>query len=401
LASINDSKEKVIMETSVKAAFLSTYPPRECGIATFTQDLVRELNKTHGVKAVVAAINDAPHSYGPDVLFAFPQQNRESYAQAAEWLDNSGADVLSVQHEYGIFGGESGEYLLELLDRTKLPIVTTLHTVVSEPSDRQKQIIQVLCQRSAIVVVMADNTIPLLERVYGVDSSKIKRIHHGVPRMDYLSRDALKKEMRLEGRIVVSTFGLISPGKGLEYGIEAIGRVAQKHPEILYLILGQTHPVIKRQFGEVYRSGLEKMVADRGLEKNVRFVNKYLTKEELIRYLKLSDIYMTPYLGKEQAVSGTLAYAVGCGRVIVSTPYAYAVEMLADKRGLLAEFKNADSLAGHINHLIEHPEEKKKMEERTLRVGRQMTWDHVARQYADVFAAICGRDSEIPEVASA
>jgi glycosyltransferase involved in cell wall biosynthesis len=390
-----------MVDKVLRAAFLSTYPPRECGIATFTQDLVRELNKINGIDAVVAAINDEPHSYGPDVLFAFPQQNRESYAQAAEKLDDSGVDVLSVQHEYGIFGGEWGEYLLELLDRTKLPIVTTLHTVIFEPDDRQKRIIQVLCQKSAVVVVMANNSIPLLEQVYGVDSSKIKRIHHGVPRMDLPSRDALKKEMGLEGQAVVSTFGLISPGKGLEYGIEAIGQVTKKHRDILYLILGQTHPVVKRQFGEAYRSGLEKMVEDRGLEENIRFVNKYLTKEELIRYLKLSDIYMTPYLGKEQAVSGTLAYAVGCGRVIVSTPYAYAKEMLADRRGLFADFQNADSLANHINYLLEHPDEKKKMEERTLQVGKQMMWDHVAQQYADVFAAICGKDSEISGVASA
>jgi glycosyltransferase involved in cell wall biosynthesis len=207
--------------------------------------------------------------------------------------------------------------------------------------------------------------------------------------------------MGLEGQAVVSTFGLISPGKGLEYGIEAIGQVTKKHRDILYLILGQTHPVVKRQFGEAYRSGLEKMVKDRGLEENIRFVNKYLTKEELIRYLKLSDIYMTPYLGKEQAVSGTLAYAVGYGRVIISTPYAYAKEMLSDRRGLLADFRNADSLANHINYLLEHPDEKKKMEERTLQVGKQMMWDHVAQQYADVFAAIRGKDSEISGVASA
>jgi glycosyltransferase involved in cell wall biosynthesis len=244
-----------------------------------------------------------------------------------------------------------------------------------------------------------DNTIPLLEglrrRFFQNKAFPSWSTANG-PSLP----DALKRKW-IEGRVVVSTFGLISPGKGLEYGIEAIERVAKKHPEILYLILGQTHPVIKREYGEVYRSNLEKMTADRGLEKNVRFVNKYLTREELIRYLKLSDIYMTPYLGKEQAVSGTLAYAVGCGRVIVSTPYANAVEMLADKRGLLAEFKNANSLAARINYIIEHPEEKKRMEERTLRVGRQMTWDHVARQYAGVFAAICSRDIEINEVASA
>jgi glycosyltransferase involved in cell wall biosynthesis len=308
-------------------------------------------------------------------------------------------DTVIIQHEYGIFGGEWGEYLLELLDRVELPIVTTLHTVISAPTELQRRILQTLCQKSAAVTVMAENSIRLLKEIYGVSPAKVKMIHHGVPRMDMPSREELKKEMGLEGRTVISTFGLISPGKGLEYGIRAVGQVAQKHGDIFYLILGQTHPVVKKQFGEAYRSSLEKTVRELGLERNIRFVNKYLTKEEIVRYLKLSDIYMTPYLGKEQAVSGTLAYAVGYGGVIVSTPYTYAEEMLADGRGLLADFKDADSLTHHILYLLEHPEERQSMEEKTQRMGARMMWDCVARQYVDVFAAACSESLNTPKAA--
>lgn len=374
----------------IKVAFLSTYPPRECGIATFTQDLIGELKKISEVNAAVIAVSDGPRQYGPDVLFDFQQQSRESYAQAAARLNNSGMDVLVVQHEYGIFGGDCGEYLLNMIDRLELPVVTTLHTVLSSPKGRQKHVLQALCRKSAKVVAMANNSIELLKKVYGVSTAKVEMIHHGVPRLDLPSREAFKKEMGLEGRTIVSTFGLISPGKGLEYGIEAIEQVAKKHGDVLYLILGQTHPVVKKQFGEDYQSSLEKTVRERRLEHNIRFVNKYLTQEEIIRYLKLSDIYMTPYLRREQAVSGTLAYALGYGRVIVSTPYAYAQEMLADGRGLLADFEDAESLAHHISFLIEHPEEKKKMEEKTQLIGERMMWDHVARHYMDVFAKVYG-----------
>ena len=338
-------------------AFLSTYPPRECGIATFTQDLVREMKKKKYLKTRVIAVSDGERQYDGDVFFDFPQQDRESYTAAAERINRSDIQLLIVEHEYGIYGGDSGEYLLDLIERVKKPIVTTLHTVLPSPTEKQRAILKELCQKSGKIVTMASSSRRVLQEVYGADPEKIEMIHHGVPDFDLPDRGALKREFDLEDRTIVSTFGLISPGKGLEYGIEAIGQAAEKHPGVLYLILGQTHPVVRKQRGEVYRSSLEKMVKELKLDGNVRFVNRYLTKEEIIRYLKLSDIYMTPYLGRDQAVSGTLAYAAGYGRVIVSTPYLYAREMLADGRGLLASFEDANSLAERINFLIEHPEE--------------------------------------------
>lgn len=366
-------------------AFLSTYPPRECGIATFTQDLFRELKKNTGLNAGIIAISDANYSYDSDVLFDLKQHDRASYIDVAQRINSSDIDLLVVEHEYGIYGGECGEYLLDLIGALKKPIIATLHTVLPSPLEKQRAILSELCAKSKKVVTMAKSTRSILRAVYGADPNKIEMIPHGVPSFDLPSRETLKREMGMEDRTVITTFGLISPGKGLEYGIEAIGRVAKKHPEVLYLIMGQTHPVIKRQQGEVYREGLEKKVKELGLENNVRFINKYLTKEEIVRGLRLSDIYMTPYLGRDQAVSGTLAYAVGYGRVIVSTPYLYAKEMLADGRGLLAEFKDAGSLADAISFLIEHPDRRKEMEEKTLTLGKTMMWDAVAESYAGFF----------------
>ena len=371
--------------------FLSTYPPRECGIATFTQDLVKELKRQKLLKPAIFAVSDKNYNYGGDVVVELPQHVRKSYSEIADSINRSGIQALIVEHEYGIYGGDCGEYLLDLLDRVEKPVVATLHTVLPSPSEKQKQVLQALCKKSRKVVTMASNTREILHRVYGVRYEKVEVIPHGVPEFDLPPREELKKEAHLEGRTIVSTFGLISPGKGLEYGIEAVAKAVVKHPDILYFILGQTHPTVKKQDGETYRESLEKLVDDRSLRQNVRFVNKYLTKEELVRYLKLSDLYMTPYLGKDQAVSGTLAYAVGCGRVVVSTPYLYAQEMLADGRGMFAKFRDADSLGACICRLAEHPEEKAAMERKALQLGREMTWQRVAERYMAVLSgAICG-----------
>lgn len=371
------------MNKFLNIAFLSTYPPRECGIATFTQDLVRELKKQKHLKTGVIALSDSQYAYDEDVYFELPQQGAQGYIKAAERINASDIQVLIIEHEYGIFGGDSGEQLLELVKRVKKPIITTLHTVLPSPKEKQRNILKELCQRSEKVVIMASNSRKLLKDVYGADPSKIEMIPHGVPSFDIPPQYELKKEMDMEGRIIVSTFGLLSPGKGLAQGIEAVAQVAKKHTDILYMILGQTHPVIKKKYGETYRTSLKKKVQELGLENNVRFVNKYLEKEEIIRSLVLSDIYMTPYLGREQAVSGTLAYAIGYGRAVVSTPYPYARELLADGRGLLAEFEDVESLDKNISFLIEHPEKRQEMEEKAMRLGVTMRWDAVAGRYIE------------------
>ena len=365
--------------------FLSTYPPRACGIATFTQDLAGALTETRKAECYIAAISDGKYPYPDEVLFSMSQQNPDAYPEAAGRINQFGADALMIEHEYGIYGGRSGEYLLKLTNMLQVPYLVTLHTVLPKPTKKQRDIIYRLATGCRKLITMSSFSVKLLKDIYGVDPRKIAVIPHGVPKLAVSDRDILKKKEGLEGRFVVSTFGLLSPGKGLEYGIDAVSRVARKHPELLYLILGQTHPVIKSRDGEQYREKLENAVDDYGISENVRFVNRYLTKEEIIRYLSLSDVYMTPYLGRDQAVSGTLAYAVGYGRVIISTPYPYATEMLADGRGLLAKFHSSSSLAKCITEVIRHPDMQVEMEQKTAELGKTMMWDQVAENYLTQF----------------
>jgi glycosyltransferase involved in cell wall biosynthesis len=390
----------LISEKLMNIAFLSTYPPRECGLATFTQDLVMQLGVMRSTsRSKIVAVSNGSYLYGDKVMMELIQNDRSSYVKTAERLNQSDIKLLVIEHEYGIYGGDCGEYLLDLIENLRIPFVTTLHTVLPEPLEKQRHILNVLGKKGGKIITMAKNTVETLKVVYGIDASKIEVINHGVPKIPMMSREALKAENGMENRSVISTFGLLSPGKGLEYGVEAIAKVAQKHKEVLYLILGQTHPAIKKDSGEDYRSTLETMVGKLGIGDNVQFVNKYLSKEEIVRYLKLSDIYLTPYLNKDQAVSGTLAYAVGYGRVIVSTPYSYAKEMLSDGRGLLAKFRDAQSIADCIEYVLEHSDEKKKMEQKTYEIGKTMMWKQVAEQYKDLFADILKHTEKVKAIA--
>lgn len=368
-----------------KIAFLSTYPPRECGLATFTQDLITALDDIEGIETkVIAVINDETDGYDSNVLIKINQQVQSDYVKAARRVNASDIDLLVIEHEYGIFGGEYGNYILDLVDNLEIPLITTLHTVLPEPDPKQKAIINALAKKSAKVITMARNTKRILQSVYEIDPRKIGVIHHGVPKKAFQSREALKKKYGYEDKQIISTFGLIGPSKGIEYAIEAISTVTKTHNDLLYLILGQTHPALKAA-GEAYRQKLEKLVEELDLQENVKFINKYLSKDEIIEYLQLSDIYMTPYLGKDQAVSGTMAYAVGYGKAIISTPYLYAQEMLSGGRGLLAEFGSPDSLAEGIQSIIKNPGKRAQMERNTLRLGCTMYWDKVASCYFEVF----------------
>ncbi|HZK70450.1 MAG TPA: glycosyltransferase family 4 protein [Clostridia bacterium] len=369
-------------------AFLSTYPPRECGIATFTQDLITAIDKIGTMDTSVIAVNSKDDCVYDTKVEALIEQNEQNdYIRAAKKLNASNIDLLMIEHEYGIFGGEHGEYILDLINNLEIPVVTTLHTILSDPSAKQRSIINSLGKKSDKIITMAKNTKLILQSVYGVASQKIVVIHHGVPKKLVQSRETLKKKYGYENMNIISTFGLLSPGKGIEHGIEAISKVVKNNRDVLYLILGQTHPALKDE-GVKYRNKLEGLVESLGLNNNIKFINKYLIKDEIIQYLQLSDIYMTPYLGKDQAVSGTMAYAVGYGKAIVSTPYLYAKEMLSDSRGLLAEFNNPDSIADCINYIIQNPDEKLKMERNTLKIGRTMYWDKVAQHYIEVFINI-------------
>jgi polysaccharide biosynthesis protein PslF len=368
----------------MNVAFLGTSLPRECGLATFTQDLIDQLKQINDFNSprVIAVDNSTSYAYGSQVMIHFDQKSRPEYMKTALELNRSDVDLLIIQHEFGIYGGESGEYVLDLVERLQIPFVVIFHTVLSQPSPKQLLIVQRLAELSVRAITMSQSTVPDLIEIYGVAADKVRMIHHGVPALPVESREELKQQYACANRKVISTFGFLSPGKGIEYAIKAMSGVVAKHPEAIYMIWGKTHPVVMQEAGEVYRQMLVDLVATLNLENNVRFINKLLTQEEVVQSLVLSDIYVTPYLGQDQAVSGTLAYGVGYGRVIVSTPYRYAKEMLADGRGLMADFRDAVSLENCILDILDHPERQREMEHQTHLLGRTMMWNQIAKQYA-------------------
>jgi len=365
--------------------FLSTYPPRECGLATFTEDLINEINKITLVRPSVIAVVDKEEYTNSKVHYKLSQHDRTSYIKTAAWA-NDNLDLLVIEHEYGIFGGECGEYIIDLAKGLRIPFIVTTHTVLLEPSLKQCTVLRDLGRLSTKVVTMAQSSISILAGTYSIESEKIVFIPHGVPNMKVESREKLKGRRGLQKKEVISSFGLISPAKGIEYGIEAVAKVVPDYKNLMYLILGKTHPCVKESMGETYRQSLMDLAQSLGVQNNIRFIDKYLTKEEVITYLHMSDMYLTPYLSKEQAVSGTLAYAMGCGRVIVSTPYRYAEEMLGDGRGMLSKFRDSDSIASCIRTVLGNSAGKKAMEMKTLAVGQTMTWSTVAKQYVQLCA---------------
>ena len=335
--------------------FMGSFPPRECGIATFTKDVVDSFDRAFGTASDVIAIDETAgdaRDYESRVVSRLVQDDRASHIRAAAFANAHPAELINVQHEYGLFGGPDGVWFLDFLEELRKPVVVSLHTVLPEPSDSHRAVARRICERADSIVVLSQTGKDVLVDVYGVDEAKIQVIHHGVPDVPFRSTVAPKLQFGIGERMLISTFGLISRGKGLEYAIEAMRRVVQQHPEALYLILGQTHPGVRRHEGESYRESLHEKIAEYGLEQNVRLVDKYLDFDELLHYLDATDIYLTPYLNPVQIVSGTLAYAVGCGKAIVSTPYLYAKELLAHGRGFLADFRDAASLSERIIALL-------------------------------------------------
>jgi|HubBroStandDraft_4_1064222.scaffolds.fasta_scaffold06293_3 glycosyltransferase involved in cell wall biosynthesis len=378
-----------------RALFLGSYPPRECGIATFTKDMVDAYDRAFHLGSPVIAVDEPGaevRRYGPEVVARIAEQDRFSYAAAADFVNRYPVELVNIQHEYGLFGGERGEWLVDFIRLLKKPVVLTLHTILPEPDESYLDVTRALCEQAARVVALSETGRGLLEGVYGIDPQQLQVIHHGVPDVPFQDTHSAKATFGIGQRTVISTFGLISRGKGLEYAIEAMRSVVRRHPETLYLILGETHPVVRRQEGESYRESLLAMVREYGLHYNVQLVDKYLDFDEVVSYLAATDIYLTPYLNPAQIVSGTLAYAVGCGKAIVSTPYLYAQELLAHNRGFLCEFRDAQSIAMRLNMLLDDPSLRRATERRAYRFGRQMTWPHVAAEYGHLFNELCPRD---------
>jgi len=378
-----------------RALFLGSYPPRECGIATFTKDMVDAYDRAFHLKAPVIALDEPGaevRRYPPEVVARIAEQDRGSYATAADFVNRNPVELVNIQHEYGLFGGERGEWLVDFIRLLEKPVVLTLHTVLPDPDVSYLRVTRELCKYSTRVVALSETGRGLLEGIYGIDPQRLQTIHHGVPDVPFQDTHFAKATFGIGQRTVISTFGLISRGKGLEYAIEAMRSVVRRHPETLYLILGETHPVVRRQEGESYRESLTAMVREYGLQYNVQLVDKYLDFDEVVSYLAATDIYLTPYLNPAQIVSGTLAYAVGCGKAIVSTPYLYAQELLDHNRGFLCDFRDADSIALRLNMLLDDPALRRATERRAYRFGRQMTWPHVAAEYGQLFTELCPRD---------
>jgi len=384
---------------SPPALFMGTFPPRECGIATFTKDVVDSFDQAFGTRSHVVVIDEPgaeDRAYDAVVAARISQDDRESYGRAAAAVNAHQAPLLNVQHEYGLFGGSDGAWFLDFLEKVEKPVAVSLHTVLPDPTESHRAVARRICERSDAIVVLSQTGKDILSDVYEIDPAKVHVIHHGVPDVPFRSTDGAKIALGFEDRMLISTFGLISRGKGLEYAIDAMRKIVERHPEALYTILGQTHPGVRRHEGESYRESLHAKIAEYGLENHIRLVDRYLPFDELLNYLSATDIYLTPYLNPVQVASGTLAYAVGAGKAIVSTPYLYAKELLAHGRGLLADFRDAEGMAAQTVALLDDPWLRRATERRAYRFGRQMTWPHVAAEYGRLFAELVAHEAPAP-----
>jgi glycosyltransferase involved in cell wall biosynthesis len=367
-----------------KIAFLGDYLPRKCGIATFTHDLRQAMAEQYPeTESFVVPVNDPPdgYDYPAEVRFEFNENDLESYRRAADYLNFSNADVVCLQHEYGIYGGPAGSFILALLRDLRIPVISTLHTILEAPDADQRRVLQELCILSARLVVMSDRGQNVLRDIYDVPKEKIDLISHGILDMPFVDSNFYKDQFGVEGKHVLLTFGLLSPNKGIENVLRALPEVVKSIPNLVYIILGATHPTLVREYGEAYRLSLERMAQELGIKRNVSFYNRFVELEELKIFLGVTDLYITPYQNAAQTTSGTLAYAFGCGKAVISTPYWHAEELLADNRGVLVPFGDSRAMAGAILALLNDPTRRHAMRKRAYLMGREMVWSKAAEKY--------------------
>jgi glycosyltransferase involved in cell wall biosynthesis len=369
-----------------RIAVLGNHVPRRCGIATFTNELSGAISEQFpGLDCFVVAMNDGGqhYVYPPAVRFEIPDAELPAYIRAADFLNVNEVEIVCVQHEYGIFGGKAGNYLLALLRELRMPIVTTLHTILEKPSPAQKAVMDEVTELSERLIVMSDRGAALLESVHGVPKRKIDNIPHGVP--SFFTPIQSKDLLGVEGKAVILTFGLLSSDKGIEHVIDALPGILAQHPNTVYMVVGVTHPHVKAQEGEIYRLMLMNRAQRLGVDGNIIFHDRFVSQAELTRFLSAADIYITPYLKIEQITSGTLAYAVGAGKAVISTPYWYASELLADGRGLLVPWRDAESIGREVSGLLSDDEKRRELGARAEEHGRNMAWPIVAASYLDSF----------------
>jgi len=374
----------------MKIAYISTYPPRECGLATFNNNLIKAVNanfvnQSLAESSVVIAMNNSDdvneYQYSEEVKFVIRQNIQEDYVAAAEFINNSDVDACILQHEFGIYGGESGIYVLPFLNQIEKPIISILHTILNSPTFLQKAIIREIAKRSAKVVVMSKRAVGFLTDIYQIPKEKIQVLEHGVPDLEAPKINPVKEIASLKGKKILLTFGLISRNKGLETVVKALPKIIEKHKDVVYVVLGNTHPGIVKNSGEEYREYLKQLAQDLNVADHLVFLNKFVAEEELINYLTAADIYITPYFNEAQITSGTLSYAVGAGAAVVSTPYWHAQELLDNNRGRLFNFKDDLGLADIVDQLLSNPDKLKALKDKAYQYGLQLRWPKIGKSY--------------------
>lgn len=372
--------------------FLSTFPPRECGIASFTKDLVDAVKKIYPdaiVKVIAMEKKRHRNNYSPDVVAVIVEDNVLDYKKAAELVNSDdSAMVVNIQHEFGIFGGSYGSNLIHFLEELEKPVVTTFHSVIPFNGNIVKErlaVVRAIAERSDVIVTISGYGKTILSEEYGINESIVAVIPHGIHDCGCLSRDEAKERIGLSGKKIISTFGLISPGKGIEYVLEALPSVVEKNPDAIYLVIGKTHPVVKKNFGEIYRKSLKAIIKEKKLGKHVLFYNEFFKIADLLVFLRATDVYVTSYLDPSQISSGALSYAFGCGVACISTPYLHAKDLLRDGRGVLVGFRNQQEMSDAINNLLGNDSLREELGEKAYSYSRTWLWEKVAESYMHSF----------------
>src|SRR5271154_6307339 len=384
-----------------RIAVIGNYLPRQCGIATFTTDLCAAISAEYGTARLLALpVNDTEqgYDYPARVRWSLAQDDVKSYQDAAEFLNFNNIDMVCLQHEYGIFGGDAGSHILHLLRGLKMPVVTTLHTVLREPNPNQLMVMEEIAQLSDRLIVMSQLSSQFLQEIFRVPAGKIDMVPHGVPDLPFLDPNFYKDRFGVEGKAVLLTFGLLSPNKGIENVIQALPQILSKHKNVVYIVAGATHPHVLRREGDKFRASLQALAKEMGVASNVIFYDRFASPEEMAEFIGAADIYITPYRHEAQVVSGTLAYALGAGKAIISTPYWHAIELLDDRRGALVPFQDPGAIAQKTVELLDTPAVRHAMRKRAYLFARDMVWKRVAQGYMESFSRVRSDRMETPRV---
>ncbi len=395
--------KKVLREKckGINCVYISSYVPRKCGIATYTSDLTRaiDLINPHCESKIIALIRpEDKNNYPPEVKFKINQYEIDSYIKAAYYINKSKADIAVLEHEFGLYGGEFGEYIIRLIELIKKPLIITTHTIPDDSNWGYGLVLKDVIKFADKVIVMMPESLQKLVKKYNYPKENIDIIPHGVPDIPLEPNYKYKKKKGFEDKIILGNINLLSAIKGLEYTIEALKKIKKQFNNILYLIIGQTHPVVLKTEGHKYKNFLKEKIKHCNLQENVKFINRYMSLKELVVWLKIIDIYITPYLNPQQSASGALAYAIGAGKVCISTPYLYAKEVLAEGRGIIVPFRNSQAIADAVIDICKNPQKKLEIEEKTHKFGRLMTWYNVALQHLELFNEVLDKHENMKSI---